>query len=77
MPASKQSQHRHKFYLPINGKTYWADYYIEGDMVTVEAVTEDATVLEKTTEIGASAVFTAHMLLRELVRSGRVQEPGC
>jgi hypothetical protein len=77
MPASKQSQRRHKFSLPINGKTYRADYYIEDDMITVEVVTEDGTVLEKTTEIGASAVFTAEMLLRELVRSGRVQEPGC
>jgi hypothetical protein len=77
MPASKQSQHRYKFSLPINGKTYRADYYIEDDTITVEVVTEDATVLEKTTEIGASAVFTAHMLLRELVRSGRVQESRC
>jgi hypothetical protein len=77
MPASKQSQHRHKFSLPINGKTYRADYYIGDEMVTVEVVTEDATVLEKTTQIGASAELTAHMLLRELVRSGRLQEPGC
>jgi hypothetical protein len=72
MPASKQSQYRHTFSLHINGKMYWADYYIEGDMVTVEVVNEDATVLEKTTEIGASAAFTAQMLLRELVRSGRL-----
>jgi hypothetical protein len=46
-------------------------------MVTVEVANEDDTVVEKTTEIGASAVFTAEMLLRELVRSGRVQKPGC
>jgi hypothetical protein len=77
MPASKQSQHRRKFSLPINGKTYQAYYYIEGDIITLDVVTEDGTVLEKTTEIGTSAELTAHMLLRELVRSGRLQEPGC
>ena len=77
MPARNQSQRRHKFSLPINGKAYWADYYIEDEMVTVEVVHEDGRVLEKTTEIGASAEFTAHMLLRELVRSGRVPESRC
>jgi len=43
-------------------------------MVTVEVVTEDATVVEKTTQIGAYAALTARMLFRELVREGKVQE---
>ena len=77
MPERMQPRNRVKFSLSTNGKTNSAYYYVEGDMVTVEVVTEDATVVEKTTQIGAYAALTARMLLRELVREGKVQEPGC
>ena len=77
MSVRKKHQNRDKFSLDLNGKTYQADYYVEGGMVTVEAMSEDAITVEKTTQIGASAEATARRLLKELISAGRVQESGC
>ncbi len=65
---------RHEITMECNGKTYIAHYYVESGVVTVEAMSEDATVAEMSTQVGASAKHTARMLLNEMIDGGRVIE---
>jgi len=65
---------RHEILMECNGKTYIAHYYVESGVVTVVAMSEDATVAKLTALIGGSTKHTARMLLREMIDGGRVIE---
>jgi hypothetical protein len=74
MPIPQRPPRRYRLCLNSDEKTYWAEYYVEGSRVTVEAVSENATLVQRTTQIGTSAELTARELLSELVSAGQVQE---
>lgn len=75
MARKKQPAQWHEIVIQYKGKIYRAHYYVESGVVTVEAMSEDATVAKQTTQIGGStAELVARMLLRELIDAGRVLE---
>ena len=74
MPTRQQSPRRYRLCLNSDEKTYWAEYYVEHGKVTVEAVSEDDTIVQKTGHVGTSAELSARELLSELISAGQVQE---
>jgi hypothetical protein len=74
MARRKHPVRRHEISMEHHGKTYRAHYYVENGVVTVEAMSQDATVARLSTQIGGStAKHVAHMLLNEIIDAGRAR----
>ena len=67
MSRKKQLALRREILEEHKGKTYSARYCVESNSVTVEALSKDLAIVERTTHPGASAEMTARLLLRELI----------
>ena len=67
MSRKKWPSRRREILEEHKGKTYSARYYVGNDSVTVEALSKDLAIVERTAHPGTSAEMTARLLLRELI----------
>ncbi len=65
---------RYKIEIQHKEKTYQAEYYLEKDIVTVEAPSKDGEFFARlSTQKGGTPIkMVARMLLRDLIEAGRV-----
>ena len=75
MARKKQPAQRQEIVEEDKGKTYRGQFYVEGGVVTVEAMSKHGIVLTHSELTGGwPAEGLARSLLRELIDAGRVNE---
>jgi hypothetical protein len=72
MASTKQPAPQEKFSMEYNGKTYHAEYYVEGWMMTIKAMNKDSAPVDLSGQMTdpSNPPFLARVLLRELIDGG-------
>lgn len=75
MARKKTVIHQHELIIEHDRKKYRASYFIESGTVTVETISKNGVIIKSTTQIGGSpSEVIARILLREMIKSGKVAE---